>query len=60
MSPDEIQIIPGNQNVWVCQHWVSDHNVKHTLSGSVPLTKETNSEALTFKDFLILYRIKDV
>lgn len=57
MSPEEIDIIPGNWIIWVCQPW--DHSVKHVLSRSACLTKITNSKCLVFKDFLILYRRKD-
>lgn len=60
MLLDEIQIILGNQNVWVCQYWVSDYNVKYILFGFVFFIKEINFEVFIFKDFFILYRIKDV
>ena len=60
MSPDEIQITPGNQTVWVRQHWVSDHNVKRTLSTSACLVQETNSKSLAFKGSLTLSRRKHI
>lgn len=31
MSLDKIHILPG-KNIWVCQHWVTDHSTKHALS----------------------------
>lgn len=56
MSLDEIHIIL-EKNIWVCQHWVTDHSIKHALSWSACLTRE-QIPSLFFKDFVMQFRRK--